>query len=810
MPILTDPRAEPLVPSLRKATPDVLALAALAVYPALLLRKTVLGGGAMLGYDLFNYFFPAKTFFAASLARGEAPLWNPYIYFGAPYLANVQMAALYPPDLIFAILGFPSAVAISQWLHLWIAGAGMYALARWGWRLGPLAALTGGVAFAGSGFFAAHMGHLNQVHAGAWLPWEALCLWRLASAGGRRGPIWLVAGGAVVALQLTAGHTQEVYYSLFALGLLAVGFAVFPPAGAPRRLPHLLAFAGICINGTLLAAAQLLPAMELTRLSYRQGGIPIDEAVAYAVDRTSILETVLPTFWSLPNQEVTGYVGVTALVLAVAAVGVSPARRTALALLFLTALALTLALGVYTPLYDYLYRFVPLFNSFRAPGRWVLVSGFALAGLAALGADALRWRSCPLARERLAARFSFALTAAAAGLALICLRSNVVHAIQWLPHARVAVLWMLAGAGSAALALAGLFSPWPWPRLALVGVLALELAFAAHEAEYNRPGDSSLYSGTPPVVALFPASSGGADGRAESRVLSLAVEERLDPERFGRAVPTGDGDFKRYASMREALKPNLGVVYGLPTIDGYDGGLLPTRDYARFKSLLITGETPVPHLTLPPQVAGKADARLLAAFGVRYVLTDGREGAPGEGWHLREAAPGAAWLYENALGTTRVLFPDRVVGEPDPDEAARLLAGSDLTQLAVVSGPVDPAIAALGDAIRPITPPERRSTTVVDYRNHVVELRAEVDRPSLLVLTDSYYPGWRAAVDGQPVSIALVDGLFRGVVVPSGTHQVRFWFDPLSVKLGAAISCLAIAANVAALILWRRHVRPSR
>ena len=88
------------------------------------------------------------------------------------------------------------------------------------------------------------MGHLNQVHASAWLPWVALCVLRLAAVWGRRGAgrtrllrgvPWLAAGGAAVALQLTAGHTQEAYYSLLAIGLLAAGYAVFPPARAPVR-----------------------------------------------------------------------------------------------------------------------------------------------------------------------------------------------------------------------------------------------------------------------------------------------------------------------------------------------------------------------------------------------------------------------------------------------------------------------------------------------------------------------------------------------------------------------------------------------
>jgi uncharacterized membrane protein YfhO len=67
------------------------------------------------------------------------------------------------------------------------------------------------------------------------------------------------------------------------------------------------------------------------------------------------------------------------------------------------------------------------------------------------------------------------------------------------------------------------------------------------------------------------------------------------------------------------------------------------------------------------------------------------------------------------------------------------------------------------------------------------------------VVSDSYYPGWRAAVDGRPVPLLRTNVLLRGVPVPAGRHQVRLWFAPLSVRLGFALSALTLVANGAAL-----------
>jgi hypothetical protein len=786
----------------------------------------------MLGYDLYTYFFPAKTYAAGALRRGELPLWNPDLFLGAPFLANVQMAVLYPPDLLFAFLEFPPAVAISQWLHLALAGAGMYALCRWGWGLDPLAGLIGALAFAGGGFFGAHMGHLNQVHASAWLPWVALCTLRLARSlgeavsgpeGRRRGlaraTLWLVAGGAVVALQLTAGHTQEAYYSLLAVGLLGAGYTAFPPARAPVRWAHLLAVGAVALNGALLAAAQLLPALELSRSSYRQGGIPLPEATGLAVERTYILESLLPTFWSLPSQEVTGYVGVVALPLALVAFVLSPARRTVLLLGGLALLGVTLALGAYTPLYAVLYEVVPLFDSFRAPGRWLLVSSFALAGLAAHGAGALRPARGPRGagaaeRETSTLRYGVALSVAAGGLLFFLWRSNDVGAIQWLPQPRAAVLWGAATMASVSLGLVSLFAPWGWPRLLLAAGLALELSAAAREMEYNRPGDPELYRQRPAIAAYLEAGvrQGGREAPVPERVVSLAVEERLDPERLRRAAPREDGEYRHYAAMREAVKPSLGLAYGLPTIDGYDGGLLPTRDYARFKSLLVPAQAPVAHYTLPPQAEGKADSALLGALNVRYVLSDGRNGSPGPGWTLRESAPGAAWLYENEGQRVlpRAWLVDRIIPAPEAEEAAlERLASLDLAREALVHLPPDdlpPGLAPERPGLAQASEGATRTARITRYSAGALEIETVADGAALLVVSDSYYPGWRAAVDGRPVPLLRTNVILRGVPVPAGRHQVRLWFDPLSVRLGFALSALALVANGAALA-WVANLR---
>jgi uncharacterized membrane protein YfhO len=78
---------------------------------------------------------------------------------------------------------------------------------------------------------------------------------------------------------------------------------------------------------------------------------------------------------------------------------------------------------------------------------------------------------------------------------------------------------------------------------------------------------------------------------------------------------------------------------------------------------------------------------------------------------------------------------------------------------------------------------------------------ATVEEPSYLVLEDFYHRGWTARVDGQPSRVLIANALFRAVALPPGTHSVEFRFEPLSHRLGAAISALALLLALVA-ISW--------
>jgi uncharacterized membrane protein YfhO len=81
---------------------------------------------------------------------------------------------------------------------------------------------------------------------------------------------------------------------------------------------------------------------------------------------------------------------------------------------------------------------------------------------------------------------------------------------------------------------------------------------------------------------------------------------------------------------------------------------------------------------------------------------------------------------------------------------------------------------------------------ILSYEPERIVLRVNTNESGLLVLTEANYPGWRAEIDGRPVEIQQTDGLFRGVVVPAGAHEVVFVFRPLSYQAGVVVSLVSL------------------
>jgi hypothetical protein len=142
--------------------------------------------------------------------------------------------------------------------------------------------------------------------------------------------------------------------------------------------------------------------------------------------------------------------------------------------------------------------------------------------------------------------------------------------------------------------------------------------------------------------------------------------------------------------------------------------------------------------------------------------------------------------------------------------AQQVVDGDDAALAAVTAPDFDPrAVAVTEEPVEGL--PESGAgggqAEIVDYEPERVVIRASSQGPGLLVLSDNWYPGWKAKVDGEPVDVERVDYLLRGVPLAGGSHTVELTYEPLSWRVGWIVTLLALVGLVAAVGVGLRRRR---
>src|SRR5258708_11025803 len=327
----------------------------------------------------------------SEMAQGRLPLWNSYNGAGVPLLANYQSALLYPPNLLYWLLPGPQTMSTLGMLHLLLAAYGMWRLTKYlecTWLGSGIATL----AYPLSSTLVARFGNPAMLDAAAWLPWLLLATLCLVE----KVTLWrIIALAAVGALQLLAGHAQWTFYSFLLAGSCGLWRILRTNNTRSSRqimATFLAALVAIAL-GVSLAAAQLLPTRELQQQSARASGLEEGFALNFSYAPLSMLTLLNPNFFGNPGDgsyaingeyfETTAYVGILPLTLAI--VGclhlallqrrkrrglnmpeIAIPNGNLIPFFALAALiSLILAFGKFTPLYPFLYRYVPTFSLFQ-------------------------------------------------------------------------------------------------------------------------------------------------------------------------------------------------------------------------------------------------------------------------------------------------------------------------------------------------------------------------------------------------------------------------------------------------------------
>ncbi|MDX2289102.1 MAG: YfhO family protein, partial [Hyphomicrobiaceae bacterium] len=418
-------------------------------------------------------------------------------------------------------------------------------------------------------------------------------------------------------------------------------------------------------------------------------------------------------------------------------------------------LALLFSLGRYTPLFPFVFEHVPGFSYFRRPVDGLFIVGLAIAVLAGHLSNTYV-RQGPANFNRGAA---IIVAVAAIGLLI-----SGVGLAQFTGHGFATTI-EIAGALPLWFATTMLLS---WQRAdsrRSMALVVLALIAAAQLLVHNA---ASRLNGEP--SAIYSALE-GAPGD-EQAALDLLQGELVRRHREGSRPRV------EIIGMGGAWQ-NLAMVHGLEVTTGYN----PLR-IGLYDRLVVPGESPANAADRKfSRTFSGYDCPLARALGLEYLVI-GRPMAEIEQWvrHGRAdvllAGP-TVWIYRFGTAMPRVKFHSRI----EVADADALTKGGQLLH------PPDGDRAILDDE----TPPSGRiwrmaaaardgEARLASWRADRIEIEVSAPTAGVLVVHDTYYPGWTARVDGLPAPILRADTLFRGVEIPAGTHRVVMTFEPLSVS----------------------------
>jgi len=704
--------------------------------------------GTFIFRDAFNLFYPYKAVEAGFLKGFAISAWNPWETLGSPFIGELATGWFYPGNVLWLLFDPEPAFRLFILGHFFLAAGLMWAWLR-ELRLAPAARLVGVLSYTLSGYVLSQNGLPDMLATAAWLPGSLLFATRLAR--GRR-PADLAIFAVTLAMPFLCGRAEGSAMNAVA----SFVYFLFLPAegqGLTKRFGRaVLTFAAAGALALALSMAQSLPSLELGRLSSKGAGFGLDEAMLWSFHPARMLEFLRSAPWGSfwPDQtyrawDITGWPGYYPFALT-EYLGIGALVGT---IIYLTraprAYAAAFIAGLTAIIVLCFGRFTPLFAIV-----YRLVPGMTI----------FRYP------EKLMLLAVLMLSAGGAAgtdrlLAWLDTRQAASPLGRRLPH-------FAAGAAVAAIVFLELFSSNHWV-----------IPYA----------DSSIYKFTPAAVALLSDRTNYRDRALFRGGLPVpgafrVMREPMEPAPGALALVHGDNQLERRRRWeRETMIPNFNFIAGYEFLTGYTAAA--TADFDRV-------------------MRGGISVKLMELYNVRYVISPTGPDLPGlTGFKTIGAEPEMGFRILRLPDTLpRAFLVGRSLRLPRPLDRLDLVGAVDFKSAMVLEdAPGLPPAAEESDL--PLT-----AVTIGRYEAERVEVEADAPAAAWLVLSDSFYPGWAAIVDGRETPIFRANFLVRAVRVPAGRHEVVFEYRPRPLRAGLVITAAAWLFAAGLVVFGRRSRRP--
>ncbi len=715
--------------------------------------------------DLTYQFIHWRTFGFGELRHGNLALWNPHLFSGAPFFGEFQSALLYPPNALFLFLPLGMAINWSIALHVFLAGAFTYAwAARRGLR--PAACFLSAVIFMFCGAYFRHIyaGHLPNLCTMVWAPLLFLAIDGLV---GKPSLGWSLLGMFAVAMQVLAGHPQYVFYT----GVGAAIYCALVFFAATEKKKFVFGLAGIVAGGVALSAVQLFTGLQESREMVRSAGLPYDIARIFSFPPEDFLTLLAPNIFGDMKTvlwwgrcywwEMCLFIGVSGF--ALAGVGaIWGERRVRRFSVVMVVVLLLLALGARTPLFKWLYQWVPGFNLFRGISKFTFLASLFLSMLAGIGLDELMKGRRP-ARLFIAGIGVLGALLVAAAVWTRPSESGQMSENWWYPVMRwcfsTGETYLTAEAYDAAFVLrAGRVASQSLLIGGLtLGVVSLLLLFARR----YRPSVWLLLALAVSELSVF--------ARSSLNYFDLGQTGNPNVQEYLKSHP---GDYR--ILQLQGFKANAVMSWGAQEIWGYDPGVL--RRYAQLLAAtqgdnpdeaaeLSNSDIPLPH-----------EHPLFAMLRCRFLFV------PQDGQLV---------CYERTNYLPHLLLVSRCQVLNSRDKIFSVLTNAAFN-------PREEVILETAPEPKPEPTTDAGSVRLVDSTTDSLTIEAEVRSPCILLITDTYAKGWRAwALQGSSQAhyqVLPANYCLRAIPLAAGHHLLRLEYAPLGFEVGKWVSMISLGA----------------
>jgi len=676
--------------------------------------------------DFIAQNLPNRFYADKEIRQGFIPLWNPYMFGGAPFQADIQTGVFYPFNLILSL--FPKK-EIAEFYELYQSQIIFhFILASWftfiflrKLNLDIVSSLLGGAVYAFGGFFLSHAHHTNMVHSGIWLPAIFYCCLR----GFEEDSRWIWGCPLILAISLLGGHPQMTLFIFYAFSLFYIFLAW---RNSELVVWYLLRFMGIVASFFLLGAIQILPTAEFLNQTARSS-LGFSGAVTDSLPISALWSFLLPdwniaTYESWQRWEFRNYLGAGTILLAIYGI-INSSKNMGRFFVGVGILALILSFGENTPIYKLFYNFAPGFSFFRVPARFLMIFAFCVAVLAAFGCSDYVHNS-----DQINGAKNLKRKGIYPGIFLL----GVIFLApipEKLPDDFMR--WQLSNS----LILVGLiylfylvkiFLP-RWSRISAVAIFIIILV------------DIFIYR---PIFNQQRASKENfLQGIMTNPALQLVKREPKNTRFLIR--------------RKNVILANWGLIFEFENIGGYNPFKLKSYSQidlnsSKFLNLLgIRFIDDFDSKTLAKKFPGKTKFKIINDF-----------------LENEDAYPRAFFVTQS-----------RTV---DKFDLRKALKEEKFNPLSVVYLDGIPALTQLD----PITSVNKIS----HFKNEGGRISLEIytNKKGFLVVTETYYPGWKARINGNETKVLRANSIFRAIEIEKTINKVEFWFEPFSFVIGAWIS----------------------